>query len=133
MSEKTLVILKPDAVRRNLIGEIITRFEKKNLHIINMRWLSIAPSTAKEHYKHIEGRDFFPAMIDYMCSGPSLVVVLEGANAVSIVRMMLGKTRNHESPPGTIRGDYGFHDFENLVHASDSPDNAEIEIRRFIG
>lgn len=129
--EKTLIILKPDAVKRKLVGEILSRFEKKNLSIQNLRWLTITPELAKDHYRHISHLEFFEDMIQYMCSGSSLVVVLEGNDAILTVRQMIGKTKVVESPPGTIRGDYGYHYFENIIHASDSHESVVTEMQRF--
>ncbi|AEV68452.1 nucleoside-diphosphate kinase [Acetivibrio clariflavus] len=129
--ERTLVILKPDAVRRKLIGEIISRFEKKNLTIDQMKIINIDRELALEHYAHVKGYSFFEDMINYITSGPVVVMIISGENAVTAVRNLVGKTNCLESPPGTIRGDYGFHRFENLIHASDSVESAELEIKRF--
>jgi len=129
--ERTLVILKPDAVRRKLVGEIISRFEKKNLTINQMKIINIDRELAVKHYEHIKEYSFFGDMINYITSGPSVVMIISGENAVTTVRNMVGKTSCFESPPGTIRGDYGLHRFENLIHASDSVESAELEIERF--
>lgn len=131
--EKTLVILKPDAVRRKLAGEIIARFEKKGFTLVQVNVLQIPDKVAREHYSHIKHRDFFEDMISYFTSGPSLIIELEGEDVIQSVRNMMGKTKCSDSPPGTIRGDYGYHFFENLIHASDSGETAENEIKRFIG
>lgn len=129
--ERTLVILKPDAVKRKLIGEIISRFEKKNLTINQMKVMNIERELAITHYDHVKKYSIFEDMISYMTSGPVVVMIISGESAISTVRNMLGKTSCFESPPGTIRGDYGFHRFENLIHASDSVESAELEIERF--
>jgi nucleoside-diphosphate kinase len=129
--EKTLVILKPDTIRRKLVGEMILRLERKNLHIEDARYLKISRETAEEHYQHVSHLPFFSRILDYMTSGPSIVLVLSGENAISIVRNMLGKANALESPPGSIRGDFGICAAENLIHASDSPENVSIEIARF--
>jgi len=129
--ERTLVILKPDAVRRRLVGEIISRFERKNLEVSNAKVVTIDRETAEEHYNHIKQRPFFCDIINYIIGGPSIVLVLSGEQAVSIVRNMIGKANALDSLPGSIRGDYGVNACENLVHASDSLENARIEIDRF--
>ncbi|KNY26198.1 nucleoside-diphosphate kinase [Pseudobacteroides cellulosolvens] len=131
--ERTLVILKPDAVERKLIGEIITRFEKRNLEIINMKMTKISREKAEEHYSHISGMPFFNDMIDYITMGEVVIMMLEGENAINMVRNMIGKTSSIESSPGTVRGDFGYHRFMNLIHASDSVESAEKEIIRFFG
>ncbi len=131
--ERTLVILKPDTLRRKLAGEIIARFEKKNLEISKLKLAPINRETAEAHYAHVRGFVHYAEMIDYVTSAPSLILVLTGEKAVSVVRGMIGKTNSFEALPGSIRGDYGAHLFENLVHASDSTENAEIEINRFFG
>ena len=129
--ERTLVILKPDTVRRKLVGEIILRLERKNLCVEDARYLTISREVAEEHYKHVNHLPFFESIIDYISGGPSIVLILSGENAISIVRNMLGKANALESPPGSIRGDFGICAAENLIHASDSLENASIEIARF--
>jgi len=129
--EKTLIILKPDAVRRHLIGEIISRMEKKGFIITHMKMIKLNRETVAEHYAHLSGKDFFNRVLDYMCSGNVVVMSVEGNNVVSMMRTLIGKTMVDEAAPGTIRGDYGFDRDENLIHASDSPENAEIEFARF--
>ncbi|MCR4434440.1 MAG: nucleoside-diphosphate kinase [Clostridiales bacterium] len=129
--EKTLVILKPDAVKRKLVGEIVSRFEKKNMDIVRMKMCVLERSIVEEHYSHVKHLPFYSDMVTYMISGPVVLMVLEGEGVIRMVRSMMGKTSVYDSLPGTIRGDYGFHEFENLIHASDSPENAEIEIKRF--
>ena len=131
--ERTLVILKPDTVRRKLMGEIITRFEKKNFSITALKMMIIQLSTAEEHYKHVKSESIYDDMIRFITSGPVLVMILEGNNIIQAVRNMVGKTSYLDSGSGTIRGDYASHRFENLIHASDSSENAEIEIKRFFG
>lgn len=130
--ERTLVILKPDAVERKIIGEIITRFEKKALTVKEIKMTTIAREKAMEHYAHVKDMPFFSDMLEYITSGTVVIMVLEGDKAIQTVRNMIGKTSSFDSPPGTIRGDYGFHRFKNLIHASDSVENAEIEINRFL-
>lgn len=129
--ERTIVILKPDAVKRKLVGEIIERFEKKNLNIVSLKMTSISRETAETHYAHVRNEPVFEDMIGYITSGPVVILVLEGEKVIQTVRDMIGKTSSFDSPPGTIRGDYGSHRFQNLIHASDSPESAAIEIARF--
>lgn len=129
--ERTLVILKPDTLKRKLSGEIIARFERKNLIITALKMMTIKASTAEEHYAHVKSEPIYDDMIRFITSGPVIAMVLEGNHAIAVVRSMIGKTSYMDSAPGTIRGDYGSHSFENLVHASDSIENAEIEIKRF--
>lgn len=131
--ERTLVILKPDAVKRKLTGEIISRFEKRDLLITQMRMMLIERRVAEEHYSHVSHEPFYKSMIDYITSGPVLVMVIEGENVVKMVRSMVGVLKTYDSPAGTIRGDLGSHFYENIVHASDSPETAEKEIKRFLG
>lgn len=129
--EKTLVILKPDAVKRKLMGEIIQRFEKKNISIIEIKMTTLSKEILLEHYAHVKDKPIFGEMVDFMASGQVAIMVLAGENVIKTVRTMIGKTSSYESLPGTIRGDFGFHSFENLIHASDSVENADIEIKRF--
>lgn len=131
--ERTFVILKPDAVRRKLVGEIITRFEKRNIKIAQIKVATIEKPVIEEHYAHVKHIPIYNDMIGFMTGGPVVMMILEGEDVVKMVRTMMGKTMNIDSLPGTIRGDYGYHDFENLIHGSDSPENAEIEIKRFFG
>jgi len=128
--ERTLVILKPDSVKRKLVGEIISRFEKRNFTILHLKMMNIDRELACEHYSHVKDKPFFNDMIDYITSGPVVVMVLSGYRVIEAVRSMVGATSNFDSKPGTIRGDYGYHRFENLIHASDSCESAEIEIKR---
>lgn len=129
--ERTLVFLKPDAVKRKLIGEILTRFEKRDLKIADMKMMTMTEELAKEHYGHVSHESIYGDMIEFITSGPIVAIIIEGENVIKIVRSMLGNRKTYDSPPGTIRGDLGSHDFENLIHASDSVRNAEVEIERF--
>lgn len=129
--ERTLVILKPDAVARKLVGEILARFEKRNFNIVKMEMAVIGRETAEEHYAHVINEPIYDDMISFITSGPVVVAILEGNRVIQTVRNMIGRTSSFDSPSGTIRGDYGSHRFENLIHASDSEESAEIEIRRF--
>ncbi len=129
--ERTLIILKPDVLSRKLAGEIISRFERKNLDILDVKLEIISREAALEHYNHVKDLSFFKDMIDYMTGSPSLIMILGGEKAIGVVRGMIGNTKTFEALPGTIRGDYGLHTFKNLIHASDCIENAEIEIKRF--
>jgi nucleoside-diphosphate kinase len=129
--ERTLVILKPDAVARKLVGEILARFEKRNFEITRLEMTVISKKTAEEHYAHVRNEPIYEDMISYITSGPVVIAVLEGNRVIQTVRDMVGKTSSFDSPSGTIRGDYGSHRFQNLIHASDSEESVETEIKRF--
>ncbi|MCS7122247.1 MAG: nucleoside-diphosphate kinase [Archaeoglobaceae archaeon] len=129
--ERTFVMLKPDAVQRGLIGEIISRFEKKGLKIIAMKMLKIERELAEKHYFEHRGKVFFDNLINYITSAPVVAMVLEGKNAVKVVRSIVGATNPSEALPGTIRGDYGMDIGRNVIHASDSKESAEREISIF--
>ncbi len=124
-----MVLIKPDGVHRRLIGEIISRFEKKGLKIKALKMLWLTREKAEEFYSVHKGKPFFESLIEFMTSGPIVAMVLEGDKAISVVRLMIGPTDGREAPPGTIRGDYALSKSENVVHASDSPESAEREIR----
>jgi len=126
--QRTLVILKPDAVRRGLVGEILSRFEAKGLTIVAMEHRTIEGALADEHYaEHVE-RDFYPPLRAFVTSGPLVPLVLEGDEAVEVVRALNGATDGRKAAPGTIRGDLSLSNRENLVHGSDSPESAKREI-----
>ncbi|ADI32724.1 nucleoside-diphosphate kinase [Staphylothermus hellenicus] len=126
--ERTLVLIKPDGVRRGLIGEIISRFERKGLKIKALKMLWLTRDKAEEFYSVHRGKPFFESLIEFMTSGPIIAMVLEGDMAISVVRKMIGPTDGREAPPGTIRGDYSLSKSQNVVHASDSPESAVREI-----
>ena len=126
--EQTLIILKPDAVQRRLIGRVIGRFEDKGLVIAGMKLMRISRSLAEEHYAPHKGKPFYPGLIDYITSGPVVVMVLQGQRCIEIARALMGKTFGYEAAPGTIRGDFGSSRSYNLVHGSDSPESARTEI-----
>jgi nucleoside-diphosphate kinase len=129
MSQRTLVILKPDAVRRGLVGEILSRYEAKGLRIVTMEQRTIDGALADEHYaEHVE-RDFYPPLRAFVTSGPLVVMVLEGDEGIEVVRALNGATDGRKAAPGTIRGDLALSNRENLVHGSDSPESAEREIK----
>ena len=126
--ERTLVILKPDAVRRGLVGEILSRFEAKGLSIVAMEHRTIDGALADEHYaEHVE-RDFYPPLRAFVTSGPMVSLVLEGDEAVDVVRALNGATDGRKAAPGTIRGDLSLSNRENLVHGSDSAESAKREL-----
>ena len=129
--EKTLIILKPCTIQRKLVGEIISRFEKKGLSIVGMKMIWLTDDLLNEHYAHLNGKSFFQRIKDSMEDCPVVVMCVEGLEAVSVVRNITGVTNGRLAQPGTIRGDYSMSMQENIVHASDSPENAEIELNRF--
>ena len=128
MGERTLVLVKPDAVRRGLVGEVISRFERKGLTIEEMRLRSMDPALADEHYAEHVDKPFYPPLKDFMTSGPLVAMVLSGDQAIDVVRALTGATDGRKAAPGTIRGDFSLSNRENLVHASDSPESAKREI-----
>ena len=129
MSQRTLVLLKPDAVRRGLVGQILSRFEAKGLSIVALEMRTIDGSKADEHYaEHVE-KEFYPPLREFVTSGPMLAAILEGDEAVEVVRALNGATDGRKAAPGTIRGDWSLSNRENLVHGSDSPESAEREIK----
>lgn len=131
--ERTYIMLKPDAVRRNLMGEIISRIEKHGYKITDMKMFNMDEAILREHYAHIADRPFFPEVVAYMTSGPVVGMIVEGDNVIKGMRMMMGTTKYLEAQIGTIRGDFSCNDRENLIHGSDAPETAEIEIKRFFG
>ena len=130
-TEKTYIMLKPDAIERKLIGEIIARIEKKGYTISNMKMFEIDKQTLREHYAHIADRPFYPEIEAYMTRGKVLGMIVEGENAVLGMRALMGPTS--QAPAGTIRGDYALNGSENIIHGSDSVENGLIEIKRFFG
>ncbi len=129
--ERTLVLLKPDTLQRHLVGEILHRFERKNLKIVALKMLQMTPELTKIHYKTLAHEPFFPEIEAYITSGPLIALILEGLNAIQVVRNLVGPTDGSMALPGTIRGDYTPTMRQNLVHASDSPEAVQEEIKRF--
>lgn len=129
--EKTYIMVKPDGVQRNLVGEIVGRFEKKGLRLVGMKLMQISPELASRHYGEHEGKPFFGELIGFITSGPVVAMVWEGLNAISVARTMMGKTNPAEAAPGTIRGDFALFMGNNVVHGSDSPESADREINLF--
>lgn len=129
--ERTYIMLKPDALKRGVAGEIISRIERKGYKIAEAKTMQLGEDILKEHYAHIADKPFFPELVEYMTSGPVLAMIVEGPDVVLGMRILMGATKFEEAAPGTIRGDYAFCTTENLIHGSDSVENAEIEIKRF--
>ncbi|MEK7711171.1 MAG: nucleoside-diphosphate kinase [Planctomycetota bacterium] len=126
--ERTLIILKPDAIQRRLVGRILQRFEDKGLSVAAMKLMHIPRDLAERHYAPHKGKPFYPGLIDYITSGPVVVMVLAGNRCIDIARTLMGKTFGYEAAPGTIRGDFGASRSYNLVHGSDSQESARAEI-----
>ncbi len=128
MAERTFVMIKPDAVQRGLIGDIVSRFEKKGIKIVAMKLISVSKEFAERHYAIHKGKPFFEPTVKYITSSPVVAMVLEGINAIEMVRSMMGKTDPQKADIGTIRGDFGQFIGRNIVHGSDSKETAEFEI-----
>src|SRR5919108_1606615 len=131
--QRTLVLAKPDAVQRGLIGEIIGRFERKGLKVVGLRLLTVPRELAERHYAVHAGKHFYAGLVEFITSGPVAVVALEGPDAIAVVRRLVGKTMPNEAEPGTIRGDLGISGLRNLIHASDAPETADSELRLWFG
>lgn len=129
--EQTLVILKPSAVERRLIGRIIERIENRGLIITGMKMMQLDEKILREHYAHLVDKPFFPSIVESMTASPVIVMCLKGVDVVSVFRTMTGVTNGRNAAPGTLRGDFCMSGQANIVHASDSPENALIEINRF--
>lgn len=129
--EKTLVILKPSALQRTLVGEVIKRFEQKGLHLSGLKMIQLNESILDEHYAHLANRPFFSRIKDSMMITPVIVTCWQGKDAVQVVRNMTGSTNSREAVPGTIRGDFSMSMQENIVHTSDSVESAKVELARF--
>ncbi|GAC1608173.1 MAG: nucleoside-diphosphate kinase [Mycobacteriales bacterium] len=130
-TERTLVLVKPDGVRRGLVGEVISRLEHKGLTLVAMELRTLDRATAEEHYGEHQERPFFGELVDFITGGPLVALVVEGPNAVSGTRRLMGVTNPVEATPGSIRGDYALEIGQNLVHGSDSPESANREIGIF--
>jgi len=126
--QRTLVLAKPDAVQRGLIGEILARFERKGLKVIGLRLLRVPRPMAERHYAVHAGKHFYAGLVEFITSGPVAAIALEGPDAIATVRRMVGKTMPNEAEPGTIRGDLGISGVRNLIHASDAPETAASEL-----
>lgn len=128
MTERTLVLIKPDGVQRLLVGRIVARYEERGLRLVGLKLIAVGRELAQQHYAVHSAKPFFTGLVDFITSAPLVAVVLEGPNAIAVVRGMNGATRPHEAAPGTIRGDFALETAQNLVHASDSPESAAEEI-----
>ena len=133
LTQQTYIMLKPDALKRQLLGEIITRIEKKGYRIVQAKLMTLDAPVIAEHYAHLTDQPFYPKLERYMLSGPVFGMVLEGEDVIRGMRAMMGPTNVFEAAPGTIRGDYATDVTYNLIHGSDSVENAAIEIARFFG
>ena len=129
--EKTLILVKPNAIQRGLVGDIFTRFERKGLRLVGVKMLFMTDEIVNEHYAHLVERPFFPYLKASMQAAPIIACCLEGAEAVETVRLLVGATNSRKALPGTIRGDFSMSGDQNVVHASDSVENALVEIDRF--
>lgn len=131
--QRTLVLAKPDAVQRALIGEILGRFERKGLKVVGLRLLTVPRAMAEEHYAVHADKHFYDGLVEFITSGPVAAIALEGPDAIAVVRKMVGKTMPNEAEPGTIRGDLGVSGLRNLIHASDAPESADAELALWFG
>ncbi len=128
MTERTFIAIKPDGVKRNLIGRIITRFEEKGYKIIGLKLLQPTMELAEKHYEEHKGKPFYPRLIEYITSGPIVAMVIQGSNVIAESRRMMGSTKPEEAEAGTIRFEYAINKEYNIIHGSDSPQSAEREI-----
>ena len=133
MSDRTLVICKPDAVERRLVGEIVARLDRKGLRISDLRMITIGKELAERHYAEHQGKPFYDDLVGFITRGPAVVRIVEGPDAWQVVRTLMGATNPRQAAPGTIRGDLAIELTENLVHGSDSAESAEREIALFFG
>jgi len=131
--ERTYLMVKPDGVQRGLIGEIVARLERKGLQLVGAKLMQVSLEQAKKHYAEHEGKAFYDRLLAFITSGPVFAMVWQGDEAVAAARQLIGKTNGLEAAPGTIRGDYAIHTNYNLIHGSDSHENAEREIGIFFG
>lgn len=126
--ERTFLMVKPDGVQRGLIGEIVSRFEKKGFQLVNAKLMTVSRELAQKHYDELKDKPFFGELVDFITSGPVFAMIWEGNNVISVARAMMGKTNPAEAAPGTIRADYAVSVGMNIIHGSDSPENAKREI-----
>ncbi|AJY77168.1 nucleoside-diphosphate kinase [Paenibacillus beijingensis] len=129
--EQTFLMVKPDGVQRGLIGEIVSRFEKKGLQLVAAKFMLVSRELAERHYAEHEGKPFYPPLLDFITSGPVFAMVWQGDHVIALTRALIGKTDARDAAPGTIRSDFAVHTNFNLIHGSDSPENAEREINLF--
>ena len=131
MTERTLIILKPDAVQRQLCGQIISRFDQKGLKLAGGKFMQISRQLAEQHYAVHKGKPFYNSLLNYITSGAVWVLVFQGAGVIAMARKLMGSTFGNQAEPGTIRGDFGCSRGFNLIHGSDSPESAETEIKLY--
>lgn len=129
--EKTVVLIKPDAFQRGLVGRIVARFERKGLKLIGMKMIKISPELAKEHYAHLVDKPFYPGLEKFMTADPILVFAVQGQEAIEVVRKIVGVTNSRKAEAGTVRGDFSMSTGRNTIHASDSAETAQKELARF--
>ncbi len=129
--ERTLILIKPDAIQRGIIGKIVSRFESKGLKIVGMKMMQMTKEVSKEHYSHLTAKPFYPDLEKFMTHHPIVAMVLEGKDCVQVVRDMIGATNSRKALPGTIRGDMSMSTSRNIIHGSDSLETAEKEVKRF--
>jgi nucleoside-diphosphate kinase len=128
VTERTLVLVKPDGVQRLLVGRILARFEERGLKLVGLKLVDVDRALAERHYAVHREKPFFGGLVDFITSSPLVAVALDGPNAIAVVRTMVGATRPHDAAPGTIRGDFALETAQNLIHASDGPDTAAAEL-----
>ena len=128
MTERTLVLVKPDGVQRLLVGRILARFEERGLKLVGLKLVHVDRALAERHYAVHREKPFFGGLVDFITSSPLVALVLDGPSAIAVVRTMVGATRPHEAAPGTIRGDFALETAQNLIHASDGPETAAAEL-----
>ncbi len=131
MRERTLLLIKPDAMQRGLVGEVLARFERKGFKIVGMKMLHMSKELARDHYAHLVSKPFYPDLEKFVTSHPLVAVVIEGKEAVEVTRLIVGPTNASKAPGGTIRGDFSNSTSRNIIHASDSKETAEKEVHRF--
>ena len=131
MKERTLLFVKPDGVRRGLIGEVVGRLERRGLRIVALKMLRMNRDMARRHYEEHVEKPFYPGLEEFILSGPIVAMVVEGDDVVEMTRTMMGKTKHTEALPGTLRGDFAFSTTQNIIHGSDSPARAQVEIANF--
>ena len=129
--ERSLILIKPDGIQRGLVGEILHRFERKGLKLIGLKMMSLDEAVLREHYAHIKDKDFYPDLEGFMMSTPVIAICLEGLEVVNAVRLITGITKARDAEAGSIRGDFAMSHSCNVIHASDTPKNAELEVKRF--
>lgn len=129
--EQTFVILKPSTISRSLVGDVMMRFQRKGLIIAGIKMMQLDEAILREHYAHLADRPFFPLILESMMATPVIVMVLKGKDSVAVVRSLTGATNCRKAEPGTIRGDFGMSGQENIIHASDTSENATVEVARF--